>query len=255
MSTRFSALYRTLCVALAAQGMATCANAIRPSDCQARDADSTCASAVASAPPASDPPSSFTRSIYNNALGGVPASGYAYWGFDFVSDAAGVPSPVPDDMFINRSSVPVTITLSFDFPIDHPCNRDCLPGVQFEVDAGWIDVRPPYVIAGNTVSLSTQIRPGQSYGWVIGLWQSSNPRLKVSVPSGSAVSMADVGLPIDLSTALEIPAVIGTCECSDGSIAPCSLGTRFSNGLMGPWYRSNDFYVRRGSFNDCPRNN
>lgn len=193
--------------------------------------------------------------IYDNTLGGVPAAGYAYWGFDFASADAGLPSPVADDMFINRSSVPVTITLSFNFPTDHPCNRDCLPGVQFEVDPGWIDVRPPYVIVGNTVSLSTQIRPGQSYGWAIGLWQATNPRLSVWVPSGSSVTMRDLGLPPEPSIANELPAVLGTCECSDGSTAACSQGTRFSNGLMGPWYRSNQFYVRRGAFNDCPHNN
>src|SRR3954471_11060225 len=82
---------------------------LRPSDCRPRDADSTCATAVAGA---TTPPLPFVPDgvLYDGPLGGVPATGYAYWGFDFIADRTGTPSPVRADEFVNRSNVPVTIT-------------------------------------------------------------------------------------------------------------------------------------------------
>lgn len=128
-------------------------------------------------------------------LGGVSSSGYAYWGWDFLADETGTLSPVRPDLFINRSSVPVTITLSFNFPTNHPCGRDCLPGVQFQVDAGWFKLDPPFVIAGNVASVSEVFVSGRGYGWVIGLWQGTNARLTVSIPRHATATLADVGLP------------------------------------------------------------
>jgi len=251
MSLQFKNLYRVLCLAAAAQAASASDNTgsgVRPSDCRARDADSTCAAAVAGAPM---PDPTILRPLYDNSIGGVPSTGYAYWGFDFASALAGVASPFGDDMFVNRSPYTATITLTFTIPTSHPCGNDCLPGVQFEVGPSWSRFAPPLVVSGNQVSASYAARPGDGYGWVIGLWQSSNPRLTVTVPQGVTVSMADLGLPADPSVALEIPAVVTTCICPDGTTQACSLGDRYSNGLMGPWYKSNQFYVRGGAFDDC----
>lgn len=225
---------------------------VGPSDCKPRDADSTCATAVAGAPVASPLPITPVPTLYDGALGGVPPNGYAYWGFDFIADETGIPSSVHSDEFINRSNVPVTITLSFDFPTNHPCNKDCLPGVQFQVDAGWFKVDPPYTIVGNKVSLTQTFAPGRGYGWIIGLWQSSNPWLTVTVPKGSTTTLSEVGLSQFPGVDAEIPAVIGVCECGDGTTAACSAGSHFSNGLLGPWSQSAGVYTRAGAFNSCP---
>ena len=252
MSLHFKNLHRVLCLAVVAQAASAAdshVTGMKPSDCRPRDADSTCATAVAAAPAPADP---LVRPLYDSSIGGVPSAGYAYWGFDFASDAEGAPSPFPDDMFVNRSPYPVTITLSFTIPTSHACGKDCLPAVQFEVDSSWINVRPPIVIKGNSASATYQVRPGQGYGWVIGLWQSSNPRLNVTLPPGTNASLEQIGLPSNPSIAQEVPATASTCYCWDGSSAACSLGNRYSNGLMGYWYRSNEFYVRAGAFNNCP---
>ena len=113
-------------------------------------------------------------------------------------------------------------------------------------------MRPPLVIKGNTASASYQVKPGQGYGWAIGLWQASNTRLTVTLPTGVHATLEQVGLPSQPSIAQEVPAVTAVCNCWDGSTASCSPGNRFSNGLMGPWYKSNDFYTRAGAFNLCP---
>ena len=223
---------------------------LRPSDCKPRDADSTCATAVAGATVAM-PPFTPDGTLYDGPLGGVPSSGYAYWGFDFVADQSGMPSPVRPDEFINRSGVPVTITLSFNIPTDHFCGNDCLPGMQFQVGPGWNKVDPPYVVKANTVSLTSTFQPGQGYGWVIGLWESSNTRLTVTVPKNSAATLRSVGLPDLPSAAIEIPRVIGTCNCMDGSTTACSDGSHFTNGLLGPWSQNADMYRRSGAFSQC----
>jgi len=224
---------------------------VRPSDCRPRDADSTCATAVAGVNTPDPPTESRDTILYSGPLGGVPSSGYAYWGWDFVANQTGIPSPVRPDLFINRSSVPVTITLSFTFPSSHPCARDCLPGVQFQVDAGWFKLDPPFVFNGNVASVSEVFVPGRGYGWVIGLWQSFNPRLTVSVPRGATVTLEDLGLPTNPALAQLILPITSLCECPDGSQATCSDGSRYSNGLLGNWTQSNEFYQRSGAFNNC----
>ena len=226
---------------------------LRPSDCRPRDADSTCAAAVAAAtvtPPDVHPDSV----LYDGPLGGVPPTGYAYWGFDFVADQSGTPSPVREDEFINRSAVPVTITFTFDIPTDHPCTKDCLPGMQFQTGVGWHKIDPPFIVNGDHVTLTSTFQPGQGYGWVIALWQSSNPRLTVTVPAGSTATLKSVGLPPLPAIATEIPLVMSQCECPDGSTATCSAGSHFSNGLLGPWFQNADMYQRAGAFNGCPIN-
>jgi hypothetical protein len=257
MSIRTSSLHRLLWLTVAAQAAAPAHAAgvaqapVRPSDCRPRDADSTCAAAVAGAPVAV-PPQAPGRVLYDGTLGGVPPTGYAYWGFDFLADQTGTPSPVRSDEFVNRSAAPVTITLRFDFPTSHFCGNDCLPGVEFVIGPGWSKADPPYVFDGNMVSLTRVIAPGQGYGWVIALWQASNPRLTVSVPIGAGATLQDVGLALQPETATAIPAVTRTCDCWDATTAACSDGGRFSNGLLGPWTQVFRTYLRAGAFNNCP---
>ena len=198
----------------------------------------------------SPPTARSDSTLYDGPLGGVPSTGYAYWGFDFVADATGMPSPARPDEFVNRSDSPVTITLSFDIPAGHPCANDCLPGVQFQVD-GRYKVDPPYVVKSGTVSVTSTFRPQQGYGWLIALWQSSNARLTVTVPKGSTASLGDVGIAAQPWIASEIPLVVGMCDCLDGSRASCSSGDHYSNGLLGPWFQSMDMYMRSGAFTAC----
>jgi len=254
MPTVLESLHCALCL-LAWAGAATAANdvfrsPVRPSDCRARDADSTCATAVAGAP--LPPPFIPNPVLYDGPLGGVPASGYAYWGFDFVADETGTPSPVRPDEFINRSSVPVTITLTFDIPTGRACGTRCLPGMEFEVDAGFFKIDPPFVVSGNTVTCTHTFMPGRGYGWVIALWQSTNPRLTVTIPRGTTATLPEVGLSPRPSIVTEVPATLSTCYCWDGSTAACSEGSHFSNGLLGYWSQEFGNYTRAGAFNSCP---
>lgn len=256
MSLPFKSLYRVLCIALLAPCPPLHAQSgegahLRPSDCRPRDADSTCATAVAGAPVTS-PPGGTSNVLYDGPLGGVPASGYAYWGFDFVAEASGTPSPVRQDEFINRSSLPVTIKLTFNHPTGRPCGKDCLPGVQFQTGPGWRIIWPPFTVVGDQVWVTGTFAPGQGYGWVIGLWESWNTRLTVTVPVGSTATLEEVGLSSFPAVATEIPPTYGTCVCWDGSSADCSDGTRYSNGKLGPWFVTWDNYFRAGAFNSCP---
>jgi hypothetical protein len=254
MSTAFKTLHCALCL-VAWASAATAANEglrtpVRPSDCRPRDADSTCATAVAGAP--MPPPFIPNPVLYDGPLGGVPATGYAYWGFDFLADETGTPSPVRPDEFINRSSVPVTITLSFNIPTGRSCGTRCLPGMEFEVDEGFFKIDPPFVVNGNTVTCTHTFMPGRGYGWVIALWQSTNPRLTVTIPQGAVATLPQVGLSPRPSIVTEIPATAAACYCWDGSSAACSEGNHFSNGLLGSWSQEFGNYTRAGAFNSCP---
>lgn len=256
MSLQFKSLYRALCLAALAEPALAGGGLdakVTPSDCRPRDADSTCATAVAGAPVAGPTiPVTGDGVLYDGPLGGVPARGYAYWGFDFIADASGAPSPVRPDEFINRSSVPVTIKLTFNFPTGRPCGKDCLPGVQFQTGPGWRILGPLYTVSGDTAWVSETFAPGQGYGWSIGLWDSWNTRLTVTVPKGAITTLEEVGLSPSPALANEIPAVDATCACWDGTSARCSLGNHYSNGLLGPWYVGLDNYIRAGAYNECP---
>ena len=223
---------------------------VAPSDCRPKDADSTCATAVAGA---TQPPTAVIPDgvLYDGPLAGVPATGYAYWGWDFIAERSNTASPVRQDEFINRSTAAVAITLSFDYPQRDTCNHDCLPGVEFEIGPGWYKVDPPYVKTGSRVSLTAHIGPGEGYGWIIARWESSNPRLTVTVPNGSTATLADVGLGAVMSVATEIPRTIGLCDCGDATSATCSEGSRFSNGLLGAWNQRDGGYARAGAFTEC----
>jgi hypothetical protein len=159
---------------------------------------------------------------------------------------------VRQDEFINRSTVPVTIKLTFDFPTGRPCGKDCLPGVQFQTGRGWRIIGPLFTVAGNKAWVTGTFVPGQGYGWVIGLWDSWNTRLTVTVPKGSLTTLAEVGLSPLPGDATEIAPVVATCDCGDGTDAPCSAGSHFSNGLLGPWSVTWDNYARAGAFTACP---
>lgn len=224
-----------------------------PSDCRPRDADSTCAGAVAGATlPLPLPPSQHPVDVlYDGPLGGVPTIGYSYWGYDFIAEQTGTPSPVRQDEYINRSGVPVSITFTFTVPARASCARDCLPGVEFEIGPGWYKVDPPYIKVADTLTATATIRPGDGYGWVIALWQASNPRVTVTAPKGSGATLAEAGLLASLSVADVIPAVVRTCECGDATLAACSDGNRFSNGLLGAWNQSGGGYARAGAFTNC----
>lgn len=223
---------------------------VGPSDCRGRDADSTCATAVAGStePPVTKLPDGL---LYDGPLGGVPAAGYAYWGFDFVADRNGTRSPVRPDEFINRSRSPVTITLSFAVPTRASCDRDCLPGVQFRIDPRWDRIDPPYVRSADRVAMSATIGPGGGYSWIIGLWEGADPRIAVTVPKGSAATLADVGLVAGMAVADRVPPADRTCQCGDGTIAWCTDGERFSNGLLGAWSPGIDDYIRAGADTSC----
>ncbi len=258
MSLQLNILFRVLGVALLAPSVALHAQTVggarvRPSDCKPRDADSTCATAVAGAPAAPPAPSfPLDGTLYDGPLGGVPPRGYAYWGYDFLADATGTPSPVRPDEFVNRSTVPVTIKLTFNYPTTKPCEKDCLPGVQFQTGPGWRIIGPIYTKEGDTAWVSATFAPGIGYGWVIGLWDSWNTRLTVTVPKGSPTTLQDVGLSPFPAVADEVDAVDMTCDCWDGTSAACSLGNRFSNGMLGPFYIHLDTYQRAGAYNNCP---
>ena len=255
MSLQFKSLYGVLCLGMLAESATAgggLESRVKPSDCRPRDADSTCATAVAGAPaPPPTTPITMDGVLYDGPLGGVPARGYAYWGYDFIADETGTPSPVRPDEFVNRSSVPVTIKLTFNFPTDRPCGKDCLPGVQFQTGPGWRVIGPLYTKDGDTAWVSGTFAPGIGYGWVIGLWDSWNARLTVTVPKDSLATLRDVGLPPLPGIADEIPAVDTICECWDGTTAACSLGNHFSNGLLGPFYIGLDNYLRAGAYNAC----
>ena len=255
MSLQFKSLYSVLCLAVLSKSAGAGGgldSRVNPSDCRPRDADSTCATAVAGAPVPDPIPGGLDPILYDGPLGGVPARGYAYWGFDFFADATGTPSPVRPDEFINRSSVPVTIKLTFNFPTGRPCGKDCLPGVQFQTGPGWRILGPLYTVSGDTAWVSETFAPGRGYGWVIGLWDSWNTRLTVSVPKGAVTTLTEVGLSPFPAIATEIPAVTATCSCWDGTSAACSDGDHYSNGLLGPFYLEWDNYQRAGAFNGCP---
>ena len=235
-------------VAWAGQGgLAT----VVPSDCRARDADSTCATAVAGASLPAPPSQLPVDTLYDGPLGGVPAVGYSYWGYDFLADSTGLPSPVRQDEFINRSGVAVGITFTFSVPARASCARDCLPGVELEIGPGWYKLDPPYIRATDTLTVSATIKPSEGYAWVIALWQATNPRVTITVPKGSGVRLTDVGLPASLAISTVVPLVVRTCECGDATLAACSDGSRFSNGLLGAWDQHNDGYIRAGAFSNC----
>lgn len=206
------------------------------SDCAYKNVDSTCSKQVTRGPVHLPPP---VEAIYDGSLAGAPATGSAYWGFDFVSATLGIPSPVPRDMFINRSGSPISLQFSFDLPAG-PCGTGCQPGMEFKLGASWNSFFPNIITFGTTAMTSLQVAPGQAYGFVISLWRATNPRIRVQNLGGGSLGLSDVGL-TDFSVATPIAGSYFSCVCGDAGTRTCYSGTRFSNGLMGQWYQ--DKYV------------
>lgn len=205
------------------------------SDCAPGRSDSTCGDVVSRpAVPLPFPP----PPLYNGAISGTPISGSAYWGFDFVANELGIPSPAPRDMFVNRSSNAISLLFTFDLP--NNCGSGCLPGMEFKLNSSWNSFFPNIVVAGSQAITTLQVAPGQTYGFVISLWGAKNPRIRVDNLGATYMTLRDAGL-ADFATAQPVQGTYFTCECGDGVQRTCYSGTRYSNGLMGSWYR--DRYV------------
>jgi hypothetical protein len=227
-------------------GFATYATPFISADCTTGHQDSTCLKSI-SGGAIQPPPTGELRALYDGALAGVPSTGFHYWGFDFQS-VDGIYSPVQRSMYVNRSNELVSITLTFDIP-SGPCGSGCMPGIEFKV-GGWHSFFPNIVRANNTAEATLEVGPNDSYGWVIGLWSATNPRLTV-VPHGTdKVSMADVGLPEAPNSVEVTPGATYPCGCPDGTTAQCYTGSQYSTGYVGPW--SNDYYHADGAGNTCP---
>jgi hypothetical protein len=229
-------VYLRLCFTLAAHANAGVVYSIGPSDCLPRHMDSSCASALVGGGGPSDPPPPPPPTSY--ALAGQPASGYWYWGYDFQAlDSA----QKIDPRFVNRSGRPLVITLSFTVP-EGPCGRGCLPGVEFYFDQ---DVRkrdPKISVIGNRASASVPVNSGDSYGFIIGLWQASDPAIAVTTPDGAPVSPDLVGLSMHPDVSTLVAGAPTICQCNDGSVAECFLGDHYSNGLTGLWGQLTGLY-------------
>jgi hypothetical protein len=244
-SGRFGELYRALCFALVAQGVAVeGARAIGPSDCVGGHADSTCANAVYgptrhSPPP--PPPDSYP-------LAGMPLVNYWYWGYDFATQDTRQLSP---PTFVNRSGQSLLVSLSFTIP-NPPCGKDCLPGVEFYFDQGFHKVDPQLSISGNTATAVMQVNNGGRYSWVIGLWLARDPVVAVTTLDGIPVPPEIAGLSPRPDVSTSIPGIITTCQCQDALTALCSAGDHYSNGLTGQWSRNVGVY-RFNAWSNCPQ--
>jgi len=226
------------------------ARAIVPSDCLPGHADSTCATALGSATvPLIGSPS--LNVVYDGLLAPGPY-GYSYWGYDFLAASQGQPSAVPNDMFINNSGTGLMLVFSFDIPTDHPCGRNCVPDVQFKIGPTWQSIFPSVAVSGGTATTVLSVGTGQAYGWVIRLWQPGDIHLRVTTVDNRQVSLEAAGLSLHPEIADPVPPTTYTCNCWDLTTADCSKGTRYSNGLMGPWNPANGGYWVPDAWSDCP---
>jgi hypothetical protein len=230
MPSQFERLYWKLCFLVVAQANAIdVASAIQPSDCQPRHMDSSCAKAVFQRPddpppPPPPPPSSF-------ALAGQPSTGYWYWGYDFSSDDL---AQMIDPRYVNRSGQSLIVTLSFSIP-GPPCDGGCLPGVEFYFDRDVHKRDPKLQVAGNTAKAIVPVKPGDSYGFIIGLWQARDPIVAVTLADGTPVSPEIAGMSARPDLSSFVPGTPTKCTCEDGSSLDCNYGDHYSNGLSGSW--------------------
>jgi hypothetical protein len=234
---------------IAAYAVANPAQAIgfTPSDCSTGHQDSTCLKAVKGGDLPPDVPGN--RLLYDGPLAGVPATDLHYWGFDFQA-VDGVYPPTQRSMYVNRSSDLIMITLTFDIPTG-PCEEHCLPGIEFKV-GNWHTFFPNVVAANGLAEATLEVGPSEPYGWVIGLWQASNPRLTVTARSKVQWTLADVGLPMHPDVFTSTPGVSYPCLCQDGTVATCTTGPQYSTGIVGGW--SHDYYQKEGGTSTCPSN-
>lgn len=206
------------------------------SDCVAGNADSSCVGNVQRLTLA-HPPSADV--LYDGPIAAAPNFGAGYWGFDFLASDSGIPSPVPKDMFVNRSANAISLTFTFDVPPGN-CSSGCRPGMEFKLGSKWNSFFPNIILAGNQAITSVQIAPGQAYGFVIALWQATNPHVRVNNLGASKLFLADVGLR-SFSAADPVPGIYFQCQCGDGYLKQCYSGSHLANGYMGQW--GNDNYA------------
>jgi hypothetical protein len=230
MSPQFKSVYRDLCFLLVAQTLLSgSSRAIQPSDCQPRNMDSSCAQAVDQYP--NDPPPSPPPPPKSFSLAGQPASGYWYWGYDFATADA---EQQLDPRYVNRSGQPLNITLSFTIPASR-CGGGCLPGVEFYFDQDVHKRDPQLQVSGTTAKAVVPLKPGDSYGFIIGLWQALDPTISVTSADGTPVSPELAGMSARPDNSSLVPGTPTTCLCEDGAFAECYLGDHYSNGLSGRW--------------------
>jgi hypothetical protein len=233
MSPRFKSLYWKVCFLSVAQlTLVGGSRAIQPSDCQPGHMDSSCAKAVKEDPdtPPSDPPPPPPPAT-SFPLAGMPATGYAYWGYDFAtSDTA----QFEDPRFVNRSGRHLILTLSFSIP-GPPCDGGCLPGVEFYFDQDVHKRDPRLQVSGNTAKAAVPLKPGDRYAFIVGLWQARDPVVSVTLPDGTPVSPGLAGMSARPDIASLVLGTPTTCTCEDGSQADCNRGDHYSNGLSGNW--------------------
>jgi len=221
--------------------------AVNPTDCSTGRSDNTCAAAVQSppeggstAPPPPAPPTTFR-------LAGIPAFNYWYFGYDFQTPDA-YQGALPQ--FVNRSNQTIRLMFTFTIPAGN-CGDDCLPAVEFYKGSNQVvKIDPPLVIKGNEATTALDVYGGESYSWVIGLWQSRDPKISVADEYGNATSLSNAGLSSRPDIANLILGIPTTCLCSDGSEALCNRGDRYSNGLLGEWSK-NIGVLRTNSWSNC----
>jgi hypothetical protein len=219
--------------------------AISPSDCAPGRTDDTCQSPLNTPPPFhgwTPPPP-----ISPVSIGEIPAQGYWYFGYDFQTpDSQQLPLP----QFVNRSGRDLVLQLTFTVP-QEDCGKDCLPGVEFRKGSNHIyKIDPPLKVKGSQASASLEIANGESYSWVIGLWQSTNPMLSVTDRTGVSLHPEVAGLSARPDIASPVGGSTTYCLCEDGVQALCNPGDHYSNGMLGAWSK-NLGVTRNNSWSQC----
>jgi hypothetical protein len=176
----------------------------------------------------------------------MPPTGYWYWGYDFATPDL-MQSIVPK--FVNRSGRTLTLVLSFTIQ-GPPCAGRCLPGVEFYFDQGVHKRDPKLLIDGNTAKAAVTINNGDSYGFVIGLWQARDPVVSVVDGKGLPVPPDQAGLSAHPDESTFIPGIVTQCDCMDGETADCNLGGHYTNGLSGEWVNGESL-ARLGAWTYC----
>lgn len=201
---------------------------ITPSDCTAGVVDSSCIHTIWVED--NIPGDVGGNILYDGAIAGVPATGNYYWGYDF---------EFPDHakMYENRSSHLLTLVFTFTIPTGN-CSDGCMPGMEFKLN-NWQSFFPDMIRYDNKARVSIEIPPNSSYGWVIGLWQATEPHLTATIDGhSSGVSLADVGLPDTFNSVTRSDGDWFPCPCGD-SEGWCYPGSNYSTGFVGPWYHDN----------------
>ncbi len=212
------------------------ATTIVPSDCQPGRADGSCLTLL-KVPDQTGDGAPGVSPIYDGPIAGQPQQDTYYWGFDYLSASRGVQSPLPNSMYVNRSTKPISLVFTFDIPPN--CGAGCMPGMEFKLNAKWDSFFPNMISANGHAITSVVIAPGQPYGFAIALWRSTNPRLTATVVGKNDVILtaSDIGLASEMGISQWIQGTYYQCSCGDGRIQQCYTGGYTSNGMMGVWYK------------------